>query len=210
MEMSELITAVRDHAKTRESDGWHIVTVYTDDELAALIGKSRTPKGAIAKVAGAVEVASGSKQPDAGQADSTEPAEDAAVADGLVDDVAAEQAAKDAGDSADPAPEGGLCSCGKFRTDCKGHNITDADVAAADEKFARDRKPGKPYALIDAKVEMVPVYKGRIAVCTPNEDGSDSVEHVYCPHQRYGHETEQAALKCARAEAGKQGLTVGA
>jgi len=49
----QLIQAVKDHAlKHYNEGGWdYIVECYSDEDIAREIGKARTPKGAIRKVA---------------------------------------------------------------------------------------------------------------------------------------------------------------
>ena len=51
--MKDLIEAVKAHARNNyEQDGWdYLVECYSDKEIAELIGKARTVKGAIKKVA---------------------------------------------------------------------------------------------------------------------------------------------------------------
>jgi hypothetical protein len=85
---------------------------------------------------------------------------------------------------------------------------TDVDTTAGE--VIAEPEPAKPYAVVDVKVEMVPAYRGRIQVVTPDADGAESAEWVECPHTRYGHESEAAAQKCAKAEAARRGLRIGA
>lgn len=87
-------------------------------------------------------------------------------------------------------------------TDRKNVDMATGEVTAAEPK------PAEPYAVVDVKTEMVPSYRGRVQVCTPQADGADATEWVECPHSRYGHESETAALKCAKAEAARRGLKV--
>lgn len=51
--MDELVKAVRDYAlKHYEQNGWdYIVECYSNEEIEMMIGKARTIKGAILKVA---------------------------------------------------------------------------------------------------------------------------------------------------------------
>jgi hypothetical protein len=58
MTTAELVEAVKDHALAHYNDGgWDvIVECYEDAEIAAVIGKARTVKGAIAKFRGAVDI----------------------------------------------------------------------------------------------------------------------------------------------------------
>jgi hypothetical protein len=54
---AELLTAVREHAKTHYAEGWDfIVEATSDTELAEIIGNSRSPKTAIAKAAKVVKL----------------------------------------------------------------------------------------------------------------------------------------------------------
>lgn len=54
----ELVRAVREHAREHYNDGgWDvIVECYEDVQIAELIGRARTPQGAINKVAEVVSV----------------------------------------------------------------------------------------------------------------------------------------------------------
>lgn len=54
---TDLVAAVRAHALANYDGGWDvIVEAYEDSEIAELIGKARTEKGAIKKVAAVVDV----------------------------------------------------------------------------------------------------------------------------------------------------------
>lgn len=273
---SDLIAAVREHGRKHREDGWDILDdeeAFPDSRLAEIIGKARTPKGAIAKVAAVVadaviqqgqqeepaspagpELETGS-QPEDEAAAGTEPKPEAGsepepgeMADDELDatverllsgdstfeeEVSAiltgvRPAAKPAGEAqggetdgeaaTEDSQQNGLCDCGKWISDCGGSHDT-AEGTADGEKYARERKPEEvdqktgevlpgQYALADVQMSAVTVYKGRIKVCTPNEDGGEDVDYVDCPHQRYGHESEQAAQKCARSVASKRGLKV--
>lgn len=55
--VSDLIVAVRAHAMEHYNDGWDVVVeAYDDAQLTEMIGRARTVKGAIGKVAEVVEV----------------------------------------------------------------------------------------------------------------------------------------------------------
>ena len=78
----------------------------------------------------------------------------------------------------------------------------------AEEAQRGDEPQPQPYALIDAETVMVPSYRPQVRVCVPGPDG-ESVEVVTCQHSRYGHETEDAALKCGARVARARGLSIG-
>lgn len=53
----EMVAAVKDHAMRNYENGWDtVVECYTDEEIAEKIGKARTTKGAIRKVAEGVGI----------------------------------------------------------------------------------------------------------------------------------------------------------
>ncbi len=55
--MNDLVEAVKTHALDHYTDGWdEIVECFTDEEIAEAIGKARTVKGAIAKMAVIVKI----------------------------------------------------------------------------------------------------------------------------------------------------------
>jgi hypothetical protein len=64
MNKQDLVDAVRDYAVDHyEQAGWDIVVeCYTDEELAAEIGRARTVKGAIRNVGAAVGVYDGKRR----------------------------------------------------------------------------------------------------------------------------------------------------
>jgi hypothetical protein len=88
---------------------------------------------------------------------------------------------------------------GQEQPEADGRNV---DTATGEVTAAR------PYATVSVRTEMVPSYRGQIQVVTPDADGGEAAEQVDCPHARYGHESETAALKCAKAEAARRGLKV--
>ncbi len=230
--IAQLIEAVREHARQAEDEAWQLIEACTDEELAEMIGKSRTAKGAIAKVAAFVETAAGGGA-DAdveacdldGEPSADLPEEAAPVLEELPDvdlpeeaapvveelpgvdlpEVDAEALAADAPEGTEPADDG---------------QPPDGGPAEETEHYARQRSPEEvdqqtgevteaaPYAVTDVQPVPVTVYKARIQVVTPQADGSEATEWFDCPHQRYGHETEAAALRCAKAEAGKKGVKV--
>ena len=55
----ELIAAIRNHANKNYSRGWDVVVeCYTDGEIADVIGRARTVKGALAKFSAIIDVVS--------------------------------------------------------------------------------------------------------------------------------------------------------
>lgn len=82
-------------------------------------------------------------------------------------------------------------------------------VAAKPAEPKAEPTKAEPYATVEVETKMVPAYRGQLTVITPAADGKgEQSELVECPHVRYGHESESAALKCAKAEAYRRGLKV--
>jgi hypothetical protein len=73
-------------------------------------------------------------------------------------------------------------------------------------------EPASPYALIDSETYPKTFHRPRVRVCVPTPDGGEQVETIdRCEHMdRYGHESEKAALACARKIAAQRGLRIGA
>lgn len=76
---------------------------------------------------------------------------------------------------------------------------------AAQARAAREEWQAALDAAVSIEVSMMAVYRGVLRVRTP---GAEAVEVVECPHVAYSHETEEAALACARKMARDRGLPV--
>lgn len=73
-------------------------------------------------------------------------------------------------------------------------------------------QPPEPYALVDAGTYPKTFYAPQVRICVPGPDGAEQVEVIArCEHMdKYGHESEKAALACARRIASQRGLRIGA
>jgi len=68
--------------------------------------------------------------------------------------------------------------------------------------------PAGAYANVDVETVLMPYYKGVVKVTVPQDDGTEKVETVECPHSRYWHEKQENALACARKVARERGLAI--
>jgi hypothetical protein len=74
-------------------------------------------------------------------------------------------------------------------------------------------KPAEPYALVSAETYPRTFYRPVVQIAVPRPDGKgETVETITdCEHTaKYGHESERAALTCARRIAAQRGLATGA
>jgi hypothetical protein len=69
-----------------------------------------------------------------------------------------------------------------------------------------------PYALAETQTYPKVFFRPQVQIYVPGPDGTEQIEVIdHCEHMdRYGHESEKAALACARRIAAQRGLRIGA